>query len=232
MCSRVYKTVERPSVRPSVCPSVCMSQLLTVAAACGGFAAVGPAGKGYRSIAAAAGRRSSTAHRSTACSSKREQCYVVSRRRKLKPDLFHACCVVMCQRVLLGSGVRTARTSVVATWMPAIAAKAVHHVATFWRDGPVRTAIKISTSVKMQGKSAAQTPTAETPTDHTLVTVTLGISGTRTNASVSIKHSSILIPILSRREALFMPVTGYAPFGNYGLVVCLTVVCISKILIA
>ena len=34
------------------------------------------------------------------------------------------------------------------------------------------------------------------------------------------------------REAIFIPVTGYVPFGNYGLVVCLTVVCISKMLSA
>jgi len=100
----------------------------------------------------------------------------------------------VCQRVLLGSGVGTARTSVVATWTPAIAATAVHRVAACWRDGPVRTAMKISTSVKMQRKSAAQTPTADTPTDLTFVTVTLGIGGSRTSAPVSIQHSSILIP--------------------------------------
>jgi len=61
---------------------VCLSQLSTAAAACGGFAAVGPVGKRHRSIAArtpapAAGapcssRRapSSTAHHSMAVSSK------------------------------------------------------------------------------------------------------------------------------------------------------------------
>ena len=47
-----------------------------------GFAAVGPAGRRYRSIAAAAGRRSSTTF-----SSKCEQCRVVSWRRKLNTDL-------------------------------------------------------------------------------------------------------------------------------------------------
>ena len=34
------------------CPSVCLSQLSTAAAACGGFAAVDPAGRRYRWIAA------------------------------------------------------------------------------------------------------------------------------------------------------------------------------------
>ena len=64
VCGRVYVTVRRPSVRPSVR----LSQLLTAAAACVGLAAVGPAGRRYRS-------RSSTAR-----SSKREQCHVCSRR--------------------------------------------------------------------------------------------------------------------------------------------------------
>ena len=36
----------------SVRPSICLSQLSTAAAACGGFAAVGPADRRYRSIAA------------------------------------------------------------------------------------------------------------------------------------------------------------------------------------
>ena len=35
-----------------VCPSVCLSHLSPAAAACGGFSAVGPAGRRYRSIAA------------------------------------------------------------------------------------------------------------------------------------------------------------------------------------
>ena len=63
MRSRVYETDERPSV----CPSH----------RCGGFAAVGPAARRYRSIAAR-----------PALSSKCEQCRVASRRRKLNTDLF------------------------------------------------------------------------------------------------------------------------------------------------
>jgi len=43
MRSRVYETVQ--------CPSVCLSYL-PATAAFGGFAAVGPAGRSYRSIAA------------------------------------------------------------------------------------------------------------------------------------------------------------------------------------
>ena len=39
-----------------ICPSICLSHLLTAAAACGGFAAVGPAGRRCRWTAAAAGR--------------------------------------------------------------------------------------------------------------------------------------------------------------------------------
>lgn len=37
------------------CPSVCFSQLSTVAAVCGGFAAVYPAGRRYQSVAAHCG---------------------------------------------------------------------------------------------------------------------------------------------------------------------------------
>ena len=44
VCGRVYVTVWRPSV--------CLSQLSTAAAACGGFAAVYPAGRSYQWIAA------------------------------------------------------------------------------------------------------------------------------------------------------------------------------------
>ena len=59
-----------------VCLSVCLSQLSIAAAACGGFAAVGPAGGRYRSIAArpalsssrAAERRSSGVRRPNAIS--------------------------------------------------------------------------------------------------------------------------------------------------------------------
>ena len=39
---------------PSVSPFVCLSHLSTAAAACGGFAALGPAGRRYRSISARA----------------------------------------------------------------------------------------------------------------------------------------------------------------------------------
>ena len=62
VCCRVYVTVRCPSVRliPSVCP-----------AASGGFAAVGPASRRYRSMAAATERRSSMA---AGCG----QCHVVS----------------------------------------------------------------------------------------------------------------------------------------------------------
>jgi len=47
---RVYATVGRPSVRPSVCPSTGPQQQTR----CCRFAAVGPAGRRYRLIAAAA----------------------------------------------------------------------------------------------------------------------------------------------------------------------------------
>jgi len=43
MRSRVYETF--------LCPSVCLSHLSAAATACGGFAAVGPADRRYRSIA-------------------------------------------------------------------------------------------------------------------------------------------------------------------------------------
>jgi len=68
--------------------SVCLSVRLSVpscatAAACGGFAAVGPAGSRYRSIAArrvcsGRSRLSIHIHSSTALSRKREQCRVYS----------------------------------------------------------------------------------------------------------------------------------------------------------
>jgi len=62
------------------CPSVCLSHS-PAAEACGGFAAVGPVGRRYRSIAAAAGHYSSTAH-----SSKCERCRVDSRATRLNTD--------------------------------------------------------------------------------------------------------------------------------------------------
>jgi len=66
---RVYVTVRDRSV--------CLSHQSTAAAACGEFAAVGPAGGRYRSIAAR-----------PALSSKCDQCHVVSWRTKLNTDLF------------------------------------------------------------------------------------------------------------------------------------------------
>ena len=81
-CGRVYVTVRCPS---SVCPSVCLSQLSTTAAACGGFAALGPADRRYRSIAA----------RRTAANAP-QQCHVRSRRRRLSKNLlslFPSVCV-------------------------------------------------------------------------------------------------------------------------------------------
>jgi len=66
--------------------SVCLSHS-PAAATCGGFAAERRAGRRYRSTAAAAGRPAAAAlRRSTALSGEREQCHVVSRRRKLKTD--------------------------------------------------------------------------------------------------------------------------------------------------
>jgi len=67
MHSRVYVTTRCPSVRPTVC----LSHSRT-AAVCSGFAAVGPAARRYRSIAARPAR-----------SSKCGQCHVCGRRRKL-----------------------------------------------------------------------------------------------------------------------------------------------------
>jgi len=67
----------RLSVRPSVRLSVCLSHHSAAARYCGGFAAVGPAASGYRSIAAR-----------PALSSKCEQCHVV----KLNTDLLASFC--------------------------------------------------------------------------------------------------------------------------------------------
>jgi len=50
MPSRVYETVERPSIRPSIC----LFHRLTAAAAGGKFAAEPPAGRKYRSTTAGA----------------------------------------------------------------------------------------------------------------------------------------------------------------------------------
>ena len=79
-------------------PSVCLSQLSTAATACGGFAAVGPASRIYRSIGdcCRAGARqqwrragsSMASHAAAKASgSKCEQCHVFSRRRRLNTDL-------------------------------------------------------------------------------------------------------------------------------------------------
>ena len=57
ICGRVYVSAR--------CPSVCVFILSTAAAACGGFAAVGPAGRRYRSTAAAAAARRSAANASS-----------------------------------------------------------------------------------------------------------------------------------------------------------------------
>ena len=74
--------------RYGVRPSVSLSQLSTAATACGGFAAVGPAGRRHRSIAAA--RRMADIS-STAVSCKGEQCHVSSRCRRLNTDLVCFC---------------------------------------------------------------------------------------------------------------------------------------------
>jgi len=65
----------------SVRPSVCLSSLSTAAAACGGFAAVGPTGRRFQSIAARRVCSRLSMHicsGGTALNSKREQCHVVS----------------------------------------------------------------------------------------------------------------------------------------------------------
>jgi len=82
MRSRVYVTVRCLSVRPSVCPSVCLCRHSPAALRCCRFAAVCPASRRYRSIAARRWARSSTAH-----GSKCGQWHVVSWRRKLNTDL-------------------------------------------------------------------------------------------------------------------------------------------------
>ena len=83
VCDRIYVTARCPSVCRSARLSYCTCHLSTAASCCLGFAAAGPAGRKYRSIAAA------TCRRSTVCSSKGEQFHVVSWRRKLKTDLLH-----------------------------------------------------------------------------------------------------------------------------------------------
>jgi len=66
MLSRVYGTVERPSVR------LCVSRRSTATAVCGGFAAERPVGRRYRSTAAGTLR--------APCSSKCGQRHVCNRR--------------------------------------------------------------------------------------------------------------------------------------------------------
>ena len=76
MRSRVYETVDRPCV--------CLSRHST-AAACGGFAVrTGDIDRQRRATGAQQQQR-----RSTSLSSKCEQCYVDSWRRKLNTDLFY-----------------------------------------------------------------------------------------------------------------------------------------------
>ena len=82
MCSKVYAIVRRPSV----CPS-CLSRS-PAARRCCRFAAVGPAGRRYRLIAAAAELHSSTAHSSTGCVGECGQCHVLSWPEKLNTDVF------------------------------------------------------------------------------------------------------------------------------------------------
>jgi len=73
MRSRVYETVERPSVRLSICSSVCLSRRSTAATAAGGFPAERIMGRKYRSIAA---RRASCGRRA-ACAGAQQQCAVL-----------------------------------------------------------------------------------------------------------------------------------------------------------
>jgi len=79
VCGARY--MQRSGVRPSVCPSVrlsvCLSHRSTAAVACCGFAAGLPAGRRYRSTAAA---------RRRSC-----KCHVYSRRCMLNADLFLRC---------------------------------------------------------------------------------------------------------------------------------------------
>jgi len=85
---RVYVTVWCPSVRLSVC----LSQLSTAAAVCGGFAAVGPADRRYRSIAV----RLAPSSNGAAAENAPQQCHVHSRRRRLSKNLlslFPSVCV-------------------------------------------------------------------------------------------------------------------------------------------
>ena len=72
MRSRVYVTVERPSV--------CLSRQSTAATVAGGFAAERPAGRRYRSTAAGA------VLQAPALSSKSGQRHLEIRRRRLKTD--------------------------------------------------------------------------------------------------------------------------------------------------
>ena len=81
--SRVYETVERPSVRPSVC----LFHLATAAEACCEFAAERPAGRIYHQSIAGTGAQQHR-RRSTALSSKCRQCRVDSRETRLNTDLF------------------------------------------------------------------------------------------------------------------------------------------------
>jgi len=93
----------------SVRPSVCLSNLSTAAATCGRFAAVGPANRRYRLIAALPALRSNY-----------EQCYVVSWCGKLNADLLTMLLFVpsVLRRCCLGDrkGIRPVKNWVVGCW--------------------------------------------------------------------------------------------------------------------
>jgi len=93
--SRVYVTVR--------CLSVCLPQLFTTAAVCSRFAAVGPMGRRFQSIAA------QLAPRSMVLSSKSDQYHVFSCHRRLYSDLIGLCCYVLffstpCDSWVIGYG--------------------------------------------------------------------------------------------------------------------------------
>ena len=100
--SRSSSSTVRLSVRLSVCPM----RLSTAAAPCGGFAAVGPAGRRYRLIAARPAPSSNCAAAARRCStmvfgSKCEQCHVSSRRRRPKRSHRLVNCNVVCFNTIL-----------------------------------------------------------------------------------------------------------------------------------
>ena len=82
--------------------------------------------------------------------------------------------VVMLQCVLPSAGVRTA--IIFAVVKRAITLSGVHRAAICTRGGQDLIVMKTSMNVRMRRSSVDQTPTARTPTDHSFVIVTLGIS--------------------------------------------------------